>query len=139
MMKHGTLDTKSRGRNGLGTHNANGYIVIFIKGKRRTEHRMVMERSLGRPLFPTEDVHHRNGIKDDNRPENLEVLSKSEHMKLHKTKYPIIDGIKECGGCHDKKPLSGYYNNSGNRYGISSYCKACTLEKVKNRRLTINR
>ena len=42
------------------------------------EHILVMERLIGRYLLPDETVHHRNGVKDDNRPSNLELWVKPQ-------------------------------------------------------------
>ena len=47
------------------------------------EHRLVVEKHLGRYLTPEEVVHHINRITNDNRIENLIVMSKSDHVSLH--------------------------------------------------------
>lgn len=56
-------------------------------------YRLVAEEMLGRRLRRGEVVHHLNGIKDDDRRENLQVMSTSDHAKLHHQQgnYPILD------------------------------------------------
>jgi hypothetical protein len=55
-----------------GYRHRSGYRMIHVNGKRMLEHRAVMEKKLGRPLFPGETVHHK-GRKDDNRDHMLEL------------------------------------------------------------------
>lgn len=66
-----------------GKSRSRGYVIATLPSGRRFEHRIVMEQALGRPLRREEVVHHINGIKDDNRPENLQVISQPEHMAMH--------------------------------------------------------
>jgi len=69
----------------------NGY--LRYRNSRKRVHRCVMEKTLGRPLEKGEIVHHIDGNKQDNRPQNLKLLTKQEHYKLHVV--PMIEERRE--------------------------------------------
>lgn len=82
------LKIQRRQRRGFWIHT-NGYVATSVNGETKYVHRLVMEKRLGRKLLPHEQVHHKNRNKLDNRDENLELTTISEHMADFHGRTPL--------------------------------------------------
>jgi hypothetical protein len=88
-----------------------GYIILYkpeypgaTKAGYIMEHRWVMEQQLGRQLTKGEVVHHRDGNKANNAPENLQVMLKSQHdSHTQETRTRLVT----CPSCRHEFPLAG--------------------------------
>lgn len=76
-------------------------------------HRLMVESEIGRYLYKGEVVHHKNGNKTDNRFENLQIMTVSEHRKLHMVRPQNLGAKKHIGRINEmielrKKGLFAY-------------------------------
>lgn len=89
-------------KGGKRTGRSDGYIQVYLPDHPNAtsegyvmEHRYILEQKIGRKLLPEEVAHHINGIRDDNRPENLELMTFKGHMSYHMTeRWKIKNGNK---------------------------------------------
>lgn len=82
----GLIGPKARAWKGGRWAKGRDYVALYsgpYSNKKILEHRIIMEAYLGRKLRKDEIIHHRNENKQDNRIENLEVLTRSNHSKIH--------------------------------------------------------
>lgn len=84
---------------------SNGYVLIRVDKDHPLadvrgyayEHRIVAEQIVGRPLRKGEQVHHRDGDKTNNAPENLEILTAAQHRYEHRSQTPKSQALKKPG------------------------------------------
>jgi hypothetical protein len=106
-----------RWKGGRTRHKA-GYLMIWAPDHPRAgksqyvfEHIIVMEQLLGRYMLPEESVHHRNGVKDDNRPENLELWTRPQPAGIRAS-----DAV---AWAHEiLARYAGYRDTSNNAHGL---------------------
>jgi hypothetical protein len=105
-----------------------GYLQTVVGGRVNGIHRFVMEQSIGRKLSFNEVVHHKNGDKTDNRLENLEVLSRAEHTRMHSRVQWVKIVCSACKNDFERRPS---YINKGKKAGVKIFfCSRACIGKM---------
>jgi hypothetical protein len=112
LIKHGRLDDpvpkvpKSRRR------------TVKVAGRHRKRAQIIAEAKIGRPMAPNEVAHHIDHNPANDAPENIQVLTKAEHQRLHNfQRYGNTEAHKRCPRCNEVKPRSEFRERE--------YCPPC--------------
>lgn len=110
-----------------------GYVVVKVgpgKADYQLEHRLVAEQMLGRTLATDEQVHHVNGQRADNRPENLVVMTNAEHQRHHhREEWSAVRSSRVTLTC---KSCGTEYERKRSRVAESNYCSAaCRMPAMR--------
>ena len=134
-----------RPRNGLseGSLTGKGYVRIRRGGRLVMAHRWTWEQHHGRAVPVGCDVHHINGDRRDNRIENLALVDRTTHKRLHGG-CELRDGAwwKPCCKCGELKPIGKeHWYTSAEGWPLYGRCRPCHIRvvvesKQKRRRLS---
>lgn len=135
-IKYGDENTILIAPKGAGTIGAGGYRRLFIKGRNVAHHRYVMEQIIGRRLGRDEFVHHINHDRLDNVPQNLQIVSRKQHVLLHSTFRN--ETHKQCSKCFTIKPRWAFPKDNAHPNSDRNFpwCKDCCNTTNRLKKLT---
>lgn len=111
-----------------------GYVRVRGSGRFQLQHRLVVEVALGRPLKRGEVVHHINGVRTDNRRENLLICTDAYHRLIHARE----DALDATGNPDSRKCIYCAMYDAPNSMTLNTqgkhYHRACAAAYQRNRK-----
>lgn len=122
--------------------SSDGYNLGKYNGKLVKVHRLVVEAYIKRNLKADEHIHHINHNKNDNRIENLQIISRQEHVKIHaleRSKNSPEIKSKTCARCGKEKEISKFkiqsYSKITGHKKRKATCRDCKIEDKMHKKL----